>query len=88
MENQTPETETPTGFKGWLKDKAVELGVGIATLGVAVWVAYDNHKRADANRDSYVDYLEIKTDLQQQALDVYKDSLADSDRPQETTKKK
>lgn len=75
MEKEVEIVEDKKTFKEILKEQTSNIVLGIATLALSGWVAYDNHKRNNRKEQEYYGYLESKLELQESALSAYKDSL-------------
>ena len=73
--------ETKT-IKEIFKEQAANIALGVATLALAGWGAYDNYKRQNRKEQKYNDYLDRKVDILEDTARSYKDSL-DNDRPED-----
>lgn len=76
----TPEKERT--FRDFLKEQSANIALGVATLALTAWGAYDNHKRQSRKEQKYNDYLDAKLDILEDTAGVYKDSLF-GDRPED-----
>lgn len=74
--------EAKRSLKEILKEQSANIAIGVATLALTAWGAYDNHKRNNRKEEKYNSYLDSKLELLEDSVSSYKDSLLDA-RPED-----
>ena len=59
----------------WLKDHAIDLGVGALTVAVGVTALVLDQKQKQKALDEYSDYLDDRREIMREGLDYYKAGL-------------
>lgn len=65
-------------LKAWFKENAIDLGVGVVTVGLAGFGLIHQIKTRNANSEEYHDYLEDRREIDEQGLEAYKAGLPNS----------
>lgn len=86
-QNEIPEVAVVTPAKEktlgeMLKEQSANIALGVATLALTAWGAYDNYKRQNRKEQKYNEYLDAKLDKLEDSVGAYKDSLF-GDRPED-----